>query len=187
MTLKNFILTAFLAVMTACNPGVFVNDIGPSAKELTFSAAGEAKEMKQKQVKVETKEIRFNSSDWGIIEVRAGMNVLNVTVYPDNDEPFTTTFPKLYGTGRIIVDFGDGSEWKIVRPTGKSMVITSGRNNMSYYRCFSIILSNNVSQESIDILQKSGSPDADGTGPVPIELNDDQDNDQTPSCNIYQI
>ena len=52
MTLKNFILTAFLAVMTACNPGVFVNDIGPSAKELTFSAAGE------------TKEIKFNSSDW---------------------------------------------------------------------------------------------------------------------------
>ncbi len=86
MTLRNFILTAFLAVMTACNPGVFVNDIGPSAKELTFSAAGE------------TKEIRFNSSDWGIIELRAGMNVLNVTVYPDNDEPFTTTFPKLYGT-----------------------------------------------------------------------------------------
>ena len=126
--------------MTACNPGVFVNDIGPSAKELTFSAAGE------------TKEIRFNSSDWGIIELRAGMNVLNVTVYPDNDEPFTTTFPKLYGTGRNIVDFGNGSEWKIVRPTGKSMVITSGRNNMSYYRCFSIILSNNVSQESIDIL-----------------------------------
>lgn len=70
MTLKNFILTAFLAVMTACNPGVFVNDIGPSAKELTFSATGE------------TKEIRFNSSDWGIIELRAGMNVLNVTAIP---------------------------------------------------------------------------------------------------------
>ena len=175
MTLKNFILTAVLAVMTACNTGVFVNDIGPSAKELTFSAAGE------------TKEIRFNSSDWGIIEMRAGMNVLNVTVYPDNDEPFTTTSPKLYGTGRITVDFGDGSEWKIVRPTGKSLVITSGRNNMPYYRCFSIILSNNVSQEAIDILQKSGSPDADGTGPVPIGLNDFQDNCQTPSCNIFQI
>lgn len=175
MTLKNFILTAFLAVMTACNPGVFVNDIGPSAKELTFSAAGE------------TKEIKFNSSDWGIIELRAGMNVLNVTVYPENDEPFTTTFPKLYGTGRIIVDFGDGSEWKIVRPTGKSMIITSGRNNMSYYRCFSIILSNNVSQESIDILQKSGSQDSDDTGPVSIGLNDDQDNDQTPFGNIHQI
>lgn len=175
MTLKNFILTAFLAVMTACNPGVFVNDIGPSAKELTFSAAGE------------TKEIRFNSSDWGIIEMRAGMNVLNVTVYPDNDEPFTTTSPKLYGTGRIIVDFGDGSEWKIVRPTGKSMVITSGRNSMSYSRYFTIMLSNKVSQEAINILQKSVSTDADNTVPGAIVLYSDLNNGQTSSGNTCSI
>lgn len=175
MTLKNFILTAFLAVMTACNPGVFVNDIGPSAKELTFSAAGE------------TKEIRFNSSDWGIIEMRAGMNVLNVTVYPDNDEPFTTTSPKLYGTGRIIVDFGDGSEWKIVRPTGKSMVITSGKNRLSYSRYFTIMLSNNVSQEAINILQKSVSTDADNTVPGAIVLYGDLNNGQTSSCNTCSI
>lgn len=175
MTLKNFILTASLAVMAACNPGVFVNDIGPSAKELTFSAAGE------------TKEIRFNSSDWGIIEMRAGMNVLNVTVYPDNDEPFTTTSPKLYGTGRIIVDFGDGSEWKIVRPTGKSLVITSGRNNMSYSLYFTIMLSNKVSQEAINILQKSVSTDADNTVPGAIVLYGDLNNGQTSSGNTCSI
>lgn len=175
MTLKNFILTASLAVMTACNPGVFVNDIGPSANELTFSASGE------------TKEIRFNSSDWGIIEMRAGMNVLNVTVCPDNDEPFTTTSPKLFGTGRIIVDFGDGSEWKIVRPTGKSMVITSGKNRLSYSRYFTIMLSNKVSQEAINILQKSVSTDADNTAPGAIVLYGDLNNSQTSSGNTCSI
>lgn len=143
MTLKNFILTAFLAVMTACNPGVFVNDIGPSAKELTFNASGG------------TKEIRFQSRDWELSEVRDGTVPLTTTVYPDNMEPFTTTSPKLKGTGKIIVFLGDKSEWTIARPSASSLVITSCRNTTPDSKCFNIILTCNGLQETITIFQKS--------------------------------
>lgn len=114
------------------------------------------------------------------------MNVLNVTVYPDNDEPFTTTFPKLYGTGRIIVDFGDGSEWK----SSDRLEIHGHHFWKKQHVLLPVFLHNIVQQCEPGVNRyspKSGSQDSDDTGPVSIGLNDDQDNDQTPFGNIHQI
>ncbi len=128
-----------LLMLCACNPDVFVVELGPSSNELKFGSDGG------------TGSITFHSGDWEIYRILLNGNITRGVV-TRHGESMLQHDPSLDGIGEIRLDIG-GKQCLISRKKKKRLEISMEDNAMSSDNALIIQIKNDLFHEELLITQ----------------------------------
>lgn len=132
---RTMVATAFLLAAGGCNSRVFVEEIGPSQREVEISIGGG------------TAEVNFSNDNWNVTGVM--LNGILVSGYvKQNGKSSYMAFPRFEGMGEI-----DLNDVKVLRDSKIHLKVTMGKNQLAYGRILTVIVGNEVSKEELNFKQ----------------------------------